>query len=130
MKLIDQGNDRWLLEVQFDIPEGKRVELARQDVALITDANDAPRRINYSGMGLTGNPALPLVAIAPMVGGYNLGNPAFVKHYWLYAPVDAAGADSLRIALSPFAINDRMQTLPEIRFSRVTDVQLVAPIQC
>ena len=130
VRLLKRGDDRWLLEERFDVPAGKTVTLVGTDMRVFNRQRKDLFRVEFLGISASGNPALPLVPIAPMVGGQQALQPASPLHFWIYAPVRDHDTDGALFALPPFTVNGAFVELPSMKATHKADFQVAAPLQC
>ncbi len=128
--IFPTAGDRWTLAMQFAVPEGKTVVLVGSELRLQTD--ERVWQCAFAGLSYSGNPAMPVLRIVPLVGENMKVNgvpTGLSRNYWLYASLQLAGVSRVRVLLPPFQINGRKVTLPEILFTHDIDIRLMAPIQ-
>jgi hypothetical protein len=128
VRLTKEGDASWMLEVRFDVPAGKTVKLIGTDTRIYSSKRKDIIRVNFTGMSRNGNPAL--APIETMVGGQQPLIPASPMHFWIFAPVTDYETDGALFALPPFTVNGIVVELPTVRFTRKTDLQVAAPLQC
>jgi hypothetical protein len=61
---------------------------------------------------------------------YRAGATPVVRNYWSYAPIDLADREDFTVALPAVEFDGAREPLPVVRFTRTTDVQWIAPLQC
>lgn len=124
------GDSRLRIKLQFDIPEGKTVELLSPDLTVITPDGSA-KTLRIPGISLNENAQLKMEPFGPMVGrDFFIDEQRHSRHYWLFTPLDNPVPGELRVKLPPVKINDHIVTIPDITFYRELRVQFIAPLQC
>jgi hypothetical protein len=130
IRLLKRGEGRWLMEERFDVPAGKTVKLIGNDMRVFNRKRQDLFRVDFLGMSTNGNPELPLMPIAPMVGGQQAALPTSPLHYWIFAPVKDYDVDAVLFALPPFTVNGAFVEFPTVVSKQKTEFQVVAPLQC
>lgn len=127
MRVITRDGKRYV-QTLWEIDPDKTVEVT-DSKARVVFAELAPKEIELQ-LGASAEP-MDLQPLSPMVGGYFPPPHAhYPRNFWMYLALPDPLADSFRVLVPAYEIDGKADSLPEVRFTKQTSVQLLAPIQC
>jgi hypothetical protein len=129
--VVEPGGGRAFVAVMFELPEGHRARVERADFEMV-GASGVHRRVAFDGVAPDERIDGTRLPIDRTLEGstWRSGSTAIPRNYWLYAPIDVAGREDFTVALPAIAFDGVREPLPVVRFTRTTEVQPIAPLQC
>ena len=121
-----------LMTLAFEIPDGRTVELASTEIALVYAPATATTRILIPPSLSTTNPPGQFPdALAPMVGGVRrVGERILPREFWTRIQLPEEPTGDIRAELPDIRINGRVFKVPPIDFRRTPRVEFMVPINC
>ncbi len=119
------------LELAFDIPAGRTVELVSPAILLVYAPGTAATRVNIAGFSSGEVPAQHLDALAPMTGSdRRAGERWLPREFWTGIRLPAEPVGDVRAELPDIRVNGRLVRIPPIDFRRTPRVELMVPLNC
>jgi hypothetical protein len=120
-----------VMTLAFEIPDGRTVELASAEIALVYAPATATTRIRIASLGTTNAREQILDALAPMVGSdRRVGERILPSEFWTNIPLPEEPTGDVRAVLPDIRINGRVFKVPPIDFRRTPRVEWMTPINC
>ena len=139
---LEQAFSRRFVEVRFDVPADRTVQLQSDVVEIDLHDGQPPIETHYPNISLVDSPGVnsfdtpPALArymvpvYSPMPGGaMTTASREWSKHYWMAVRVDTEGADAVSIALPGMLINGVPARLPKLGFRR-SRFAILVPLNC
>ena len=128
LQVMTRDHKRFI-EIQWELQPGRTLELSQSAARVYLGDQVQPAEITLQ-QSLVGY-AMELQPVTPLVGGY-LPPPVetALRNYWMYVALPDSLPDSFRVLVPAYAIDGQVDSLPEVRFTKVSSVQFLAPIQC
>ena len=117
------------LEIRWELQPGETLELTQSTARFYVD--DPEQSLQIAMQQSLYGAASDLQPVRPMVGSY-LSPPVetSLRSFWTYVALPASLPDSFRVLIATYSIDGRTGSLPELRFTKESSVQFLAPIQC
>jgi len=135
-----EGRD--FIEVRFDIPEGKTLQLPEPTAKVETSASATYAQVRFPAVSLVDAPILNNASAVPAVQQDQLpptallvgqrvmaGGAAFSKHFWLATYIDTGDAEDVWVTLAAPLVDGSARPVPRIHFRRQS-MTVVALFNC
>lgn len=139
---LEQAVSRGFVEVRFDVPTNKTVQLQSDVVEIDLHDGRPPIEARYPNISLVDSPGMhsfdtpPALARymvpvqTPMLGGtIKTGDREWPRHFWMAVRVDTEGADAVSITLPRMLVDGMPAQAPRLNF-RKSFFAILAPLNC